>query len=300
MKNFRYFFLLILSLFLFSGCSQQNKVPQDSLNSANPTMQIQVLDVGQGDSILIRTPSKNILVDAGTIDGSKNLVTLLENNNVRKIDILIATHPHADHIGGVQSVLKKFPVGHIYDSGQKTPSRLYINMLKKIKEKNIPFSIVKLGDKINLDKDIYLQVLSPALPLLMKEKDSNKYDLNNNSITTRLVYKDFSMLLTGDIEKAAEDRLLQTGQNLKSNILKAPHHGSRTSSSRNFLQAVNPEAVIISLGVNNEYKHPHREVMARYKKMDLKIYETDIHGTITVKTDGKSYQITSEKGGEVK
>lgn len=295
MKIFRLFFLLIISLLLLVGCAQKKTTTTASSTFTAPTLIIKVLDVGQGDSILIKTPNKVILIDAGTINGSKNLVRLLKNSDITNIDIFFASHPHSDHIGGVQSILKNFSVKQIYDSGQKMPSGLYINMLKKAAEQKIPFSIAKAGDQIELDPDIYLEVLSPIQPFFMMGTDSDKYDLNKNSIVTRLVYKDFSMLLTADIEKATEDRLLQNGQPLKSTILKAPHHGSRTSSSPKFLHAVNPDAVIISLGVDNEYKHPHKEVIDRYKKMNLNIYETDQHGTITVQTDGKNYQITSEK-----
>lgn len=298
MKIFRAFFFLILALFLFIGCSPNKPVAETSAALTSPALSIKVLDVGQGDAILIKTPHKVVLIDAGTIDGGKDLVQLLQNNAVTKIDIFIATHPHADHIGGLQNILKNFPVSHVYDSGQKMPSKLYINMLKAVKEKNIPFSLAKAGDLIELDQDIYLEVLSPIPPFFMSGKDNSKYDLNKNSIATRLVYKDFSMLLAADIEKATEDRILQEGLNIKSTILKSPHHGSRTSSSTKFLRAVNAEAVLISLGANNEYKHPHKEIIDRYKKMNLKIYETDLHGTITVESDGKSYQITSEKRGE--
>lgn len=253
---------------------------------------VKVLDIGQGDAILIRSGQKVVLVDSGDISTKYKLKELLEKNDVQKIDLLIATHPHSDHIGGMDVVLKNFKVDKIIDSGQVHTSKTFSDYLKQVEKKKIVFEKAVKGKKYFLDNGAYLEVLWPKEALLQSGKNA----LNNNSIVLRLAKDDFSMLLTGDIEKQAEAILVSEEKvKLNSTILKSPHHSSNGSSSKVFLKAVNSEAVIISCGVNNDYGYPNQKVLKRYKDEGMSTYITSEQGTITIQTDGKNYNIITER-----
>ncbi|MFA4967218.1 MAG: DNA internalization-related competence protein ComEC/Rec2 [Candidatus Margulisiibacteriota bacterium] len=255
-------------------------------------LRISVIDVGQGDSIFVESPSgKNMLIDGGpkykkSDAGRKFVLPFLHSRGINKIDVLVLTHPHDDHVGGLPSVLKDLPVGLVLDSGQPHTSRTYLNFLKIIDSKNIPYKVARRGLSLDLGGGVKGNVLNPADPFIEESA------LNNNSIVIRLVYGKIAIMLTGDMEKEGEQRVLRyfsTG--LRSDILKAGHHGSRTSSSIPFLEGVKPEAALISVGIKNKFHHPHPSTIKKFEELGIKIYRTDLNGTITVKTDGEKYSI---------
>lgn len=281
----------VFSLIVMVGC-KGGAVGGNNLTASNAPLAVKVLDVGQGDAILIRAKDQIVLVDTGDVPTKDELVKMLKNQGITTIDKLIITHPHADHIGGATAVLQAFTVKQIYDSGQKTTTNLYKKYLTQIQKKNIPFTVVSAGMTIDLGNDMVLAILAPDKSLI----NGTESDLNNNSIVAKLVYQNFSMLLTGDAESESEARMLKKDAAiLKSVVLKSGHHGSRTSSSVPFLRAVSPEAVIISLGANNEYHHPHPSTIKKYQDKKIAIYRTDKDGTVTVSSDGKNYTITKER-----
>lgn len=252
---------------------------------------IKMLDVGQGDALLIQTGEQTILIDSGDVDARDKLQHELQAAGVTVIDKLIITHPHADHLGGAEMLFQRYKVREVYDNGQLTTTALYRRYLKDIKQKQIAYKALKAGDMLDFGGGVSFQVLSPTAELLQASKD-----LNGNSIVGRLAYGAFSMLFTGDSEAETEKGILQRyGSQLKSTVLKSPHHGSKTSSSTRYLKAVAPEAVLISLGAGNDYGHPHKVTLKRYEKQGCKVYRTDQSGTITVETDGKTYQIKGAK-----
>ena len=277
--------ILAIALFAVGGCSflEPTTAPQkDGLT-------IKVLDVGQGDAILVRSKEKTILIDTSDIDEREQLVRQLQKENVKKIDALMITHPHADHIGGFAEVAKRCDIGQIYDSGKTTTTAVYKDYLKTVKKKNIPFHVVKQGETLDFGDGVRFEVLGPPK---LKGDDDN---LNNASIVGRLVYGDFAMMFTGDTESAAEKAIVKKyGKQMKSDVLKASHHGSKTSSSNVFLKAVTPKTVLISVGAGNDYGHPHQNIMKRYQKQGYDIYRTDRDGTITVHSDGRSYTVKKE------
>ena len=236
---------------------------QDAVKTADDILAVTALDIGQGDSILVQMQGKNILIDSGDRSEAARLLTKLEENHVEQIDMLIATHPHADHIGGMKAVLNRFPVKQVYDSGQEVP----VNEMVKLK------------------------VLSPQA--LYKGTPS---DTNNNSLVLRLEYKDFAMLLTGDIQAEVERDLLQTDPAaLQAQVLKVAHHGSKTSSINEFLAAVKPKIAVISSGEGNKYKHPSPEVVQRLYNLQADVFNTALCGDIIIKSNGKTCDITVEK-----
>lgn len=284
--------VVLVLLVFFAGCGGLITQPGSTASTEGAPLTVKVLDVGQGDAILIRTRQQVALVDTGDVPARDKLVGLLKAEGISTIDKLIITHPHADHIGGAAAVFQNFAVKQVYDSGQKTTTNLYKQYLIQINKRKIPFTVVVAGTTISLDNEVTLKVLAPARPFI----GGSEPDLNNNSIVTRLVFGNFSMLLTGDAERKAEEKMLKQGAGtLKSTLLKSGHHGSRTSSSVPFLQAVRPEAVLISVGAGNEYQHPHPNIIKRYNANKIKVYRTDTDGTLTVTTDGNRYKITKER-----
>ena len=281
--------LIVIAMLITAACSKENGKPV-SQGQVNSPLVVKVLDIGQGDAILIRTAGQNVLVDTGDIGTRDKLVAYIKKEGITTIDKVIITHPHADHLGGMPGIIENFKVSQIYDSGQTATTALYRKYLSLVQSKKIPFTVLTAGTEIVISSDVKLKIFAPEKLLI---GDS---DLNNNSIVAKLMYNEFSMLLTGDAEKESEERMLKNYKaELKSSILKAGHHGSNTSSSLPFLKTVAPEAAIISLGANNDYHHPHPSILKRYGEAKIKVYRTDTDGTVTVSSDGKTYTITKEK-----
>ena len=288
---------VLLAAQFFAGCTAApaSDAPKQATQGE---ITVKVLNIGQGDSILIQTGEKTVLVDTSDVDERDKLRAELKKADVKKIDTIILTHPHADHIGGMDVLLNEYPVGMVYDNGMPSTSKLYLGYVKKLKEKKIERKGLVAGDRVDLGGGAVFEVLGPSAQLV---KEGNvkgyKHDPNNESVVGRLVFGDFSMMLTGDAEKKEEQSILAADSaNVKSTILKSGHHGSKTSSSADFLRAVQPEAALISCGVNNDYGHPHKETMKKYHALNIPIYVTAENGTITVTSDGKTYKIVPERG----
>jgi competence protein ComEC len=224
------------------------------------TLKVDFFDIGQGDSIFIETGDKKQIL----LDGGPDL-TILEKLGRkmpfydRYIDLIILSHPEADHLNGLIEVIKRYKVGGIIANGVIRNTEQYREWIEIIEEKNIPVYIAQSGGEIDFGNNIKLQILYPFESLLGKKFS----DSNNTSIVTQLIYKNFETLFTGDIEKSVENKLINSGINLNSDILKVAHHGSKTSSSEEFLKAVNSMVNIIQAGKDNKYGHPHQEVLAR-------------------------------------
>lgn len=251
-------------------------------------LKITTIDVGQADSHLIISPSgKTLLIDTGNKGDYDEIDAILQENKIKKLDYLITTHPDEDHIGGAAKIIEKYKPSSIFMPNKKKTTLAFKNMLLAIKNINGKVTIPKVLDKIELEKDVVLTIYAP---------DTEKYEgTNNYSIVGRLVYKDFSMLFTGDAETESIDKMLQGKYNLKSNVLKSGHHGSKNANNMDLLKAVKPTEVIISVGADNKYGHPNSEVLDMFKKQGIKIYRTDLNGNIIITSDGKKYKIVTEK-----
>ena len=285
---------VVFSIATFGCGSSTAKTQTGGLAQTGAPVTIKVLDIGQGDAILIRTQEQVTLIDTGDVPQKDRIVALLKQEGVKTIDNLIITHPHADHLGGAGAIFTNFIVKHVYDSGQQTTTALYRQYLAAIKKHNIPFSVLTTGQEIAIGGGAVLHILHPADPYFPNEKGDGT-DLNNNSIVARLTYGNFAMLLSGDAEELAEKRILESKAVLKSQVLKVGHHGSKTSSSPEFLKAVAPETVIISVGANNDYHHPHPSTLKKFESLKFKVFRTDLNGTVAITTDGNSYQVVKEK-----
>lgn len=254
---------------------------------ASPQLKIHFIDVGQGDSTLIITPSnKTVLIDGGgskssdSFDvGKQTLLPYLLDRKIKTIDYLMISHFDADHSNGTIAVLENIKVKTVVISKQIEISDEYEKIIEIVKRKNVEVLVVKAGNQINIDKEVKVQILYP-------EENLKYSDLNNNSIVAKLIYNNFSILFTGDIEKEAEEYLVNKYNNtntLKSTIIKIPHHGSKTSSTEKLLKAVNPKVALIGVGKDNTFGHPNNEVLTRLKEINCKIYRTDEMGEITIK-----------------
>jgi competence protein ComEC len=286
---------LLLACIAVTGCLSDLGIPGldlkgSSLQAENDgKLSVYFLDVGQGDSSLIIFGDMTILIDAGEIDMGDRVVDDLKALGVTRIDLLVATHPHSDHIGGMQKVLDYFPVGQVLDSGMPHGSTLYERFLDTIDKKNIPYKVAVQGDTIDLDPGLRIVVLSPP---------GQRFgdDLNTNSIMLRISYGTINFLFTGDAGGEAETALVKSGYALDAQILKVGHHGSLHSSSLAFIARVHPETAIISLGQDNPYGHPHQQAVDSLTGAGATIYRTDRDGTILVRSDGSSYAVKTEKG----
>ena len=252
----------------------------------NQKLEINFLDVGQGDSCFIVTPhNKTILVDGGgstssSFDvGKDTLIPYILDRGYTKIDYIFISHFDQDHVGGILTVLQELRVGKIYISKQGENSQNYEKFLEIVSEKKLDVQVIKAGDKILID-NLSFNILWPT------EKQISENILNNNAIVMKLYYKNFSMLFTGDIEEIAEKAILNTYKNkleiFQSTILKVAHHGSKSSSTQEFLNVVKPKIALIGVGENNLFGHPNPHVVERLEECGTKIFRTDESGEINV------------------
>ena len=249
-----------------------------------------VLDVGQGDSILVVTPGgKTALVDAGEPGDGKIILAALKKYGVDHIDLFVATHAHADHIGAADEVIRGVPVANVLYSGVPNTTKNYEDFLKAVDEKKIPLVRAEPGQSFELGGGARMLVLAPVEPFFKKEDlRSGGNEPNANSVVTRLEYGAFSMLLTGDAEEQTErERLIKNGANIRATVLKVGHHGSKYATSEDFLKRGEFKYAVISAGPDNRYGHPSQEVLDRLKAAQVKVYRTDFQGEIVLSTRGQ-------------
>lgn len=249
-------------------------------------LKVEFFDVGQGDSIFIETMDKKQIL----IDGGPDLSILEKIGRGmpfydRYIDLIILSHPEADHLNGLIEVIKRYEIGAIITTGVIRDTEQYKQWVETIEGKNIPIYIAKANGEIDFGNNIKINILYPFENLAGKELS----DSNNTSIVAKLVYKNFETLFTGDIEKSVENKLVNSGTNLKSDILKISHHGSKTSTSEEFLRAVNAILAVIEVGKDNKYGHPHQEVLDRLS--NLEIFQTGRDGNIEILSDGENFLV---------
>ncbi len=257
-------------------------------NQAEKDLRVHFIDVGQGDAILIQSPGgENILIDGG--ERQAGIMRYLKKNKVKKLDVLVATHPHSDHIGGLIEVLQETRVKKVLANGQIHTTKTYEEFLEAIDKSGAEFHEARRGDEIIVG-NMTFKVLHPIQPFFE--------DMNNNSIALQLLYNKVSFLFTGDIDEEAEQSIISSANNLESTILNISHHASKKANSQAFLAAVSPEVAIYTAGKDNPYGHPHRETIFKLKSMNIRIYGTDINGTIIISTDGVSYTVKTGKDAE--
>ena len=271
-------------------------VPPPAAHAAtSDRMRISVIDVGQGDAILVEFPDgTTMLVDAGPkalqFDaGERIVVPFLKRRNISTIDLLVVSHPHSDHIGGVPAILESFDVKRVIDSGQPIRSQIYSHYLTDVANEECEFGSTIAGTRIDAPANARLYVLSPMSHFVDADTTHKHPNLNNTSVVLKMQYGNISLLLVGDAEKEVErDMVTVYGDFLRSTMLKVGHHGSNTSSTEDFLNAVKPEIALISVGRNNKFRHPSPAVLQRLEQLPATISRTDEDGALIFETDGNT------------
>lgn len=283
-------------LMLFGGCggagmteteSVEKEVPQAETSlPAEGMLTVTFLDVGQGNAVLVEHDGLYMLIDGGDGEYSSFVVSYLKNQGVEELDYVVSSHYDADHLNGVVGVLNVFPCDMVLAADYTTDTRVYQSFCNVIEEKDISMVYPAMGDTYTLG-DAEFTIVCP---------DAYDYtDVNDNSVGIRLVYGENSFLLCGDAGDAVERMMLQSGLELESDVYLASHHGSDGSSSPEFLQAVNPKAVVISVGADNSYGHPTKRVLNDIAAIGAEVYRTDELGTIVVTSDGKDLSFSVER-----
>ncbi|WP_455088914.1 ComEC/Rec2 family competence protein [Peptoanaerobacter stomatis] len=270
---------IIIILLLTSVIYTLYQKLQDIYNPST-ILQVHFIDVGQGDSTLIITPDKKtVLIDAGDEQHSSRTMGYIKSQGIEKLDLVIATHPDADHIGGMDKVIKNFDIGMFSMPLVSKDTKQYKEIKQELKNKKLKNKPLYTGDGLSVGKDVKLQILSP-------QKNKTYSDTNEYSIVARLSYKEVSFLFMADATMENEIAIINDFDDISSDVLKLGHHGSSTSTSDYFLGKVNPSIGVISCGKNNKYGHPHKEVMNLLEKYNIMIFRTDKQGSIVLKSDG--------------
>ncbi|HEV2762817.1 MAG TPA: ComEC/Rec2 family competence protein [Pyrinomonadaceae bacterium] len=264
-------------------------------------LRVHVLDVGQGDSILIVAPGgKVVLVDASNPGQGKKILAKMQQYGAQQVDLLVASHAHADHIGAADEIINATSVKAVLDSRVPNTTKNYQDFLAAVESKVVgqggQYVGAEPGQTFDLGGGARLVVLAPIQPFFTKDElRSGGNEPNANSVVLRLEYGEFSMLLTGDAEAQTEDRMMQKGARVGSDVLKVGHHGSKYATSEDFLRRGEFKHAIISCGADNRYGHPSQEVLDRLKAAEVRLYRTDLQGDINIKTRGRDYDIETER-----
>jgi len=247
-------------------------------------LKVHYIDVGQGDSILVHTNDVAMLIDAGERGYGPGVVNYIKDQGINKLDYLILTHPHADHIGGATYVINAFDIGKIIMPKASHTSQTFENLLTTIQNKGMKITSPNPGDEYQLGS---------AKFIIVAPNSSSYNDLNDYSVVCKVVFADTSFLFTGDAESISENEIINKGFDIKADILKVGHHGSDSSTTEQFLKTVSPKYAIISCGKGNQYGHPTQAVLNRLAANNVELYRTDESGTIVATSDGKT--ITFDK-----
>ena len=286
---------LVLSL---AGCSGLPSVPGGSAdvvpnpsvsaaaaeNTVDAPLEVHFIDVGQALSVLVECDGQFMLYDGGNVDDGSLIVSYLQSQGVEQLEYVFCSHAHEDHVGGLAAALAYFPAYHVYSPVTEAGTKCFQDFVKYTRQQGLQVEVPAVGTMWPLG----------GAPVTMLGPVAQYSDTNDTSIVLRIDYGSTSFLLTGDMEKTAESDLVNSGANLKADVLQVGHHGSSTSTGYAFLSAVLPEMGIISCGANNKYGHPHEETLSILRDAGVDVYRTDLQGTITIGSDGQNYTVGTE------
>ncbi len=290
----KWYYILIVAAVALVAAFAHNAAPQDTAETGGTmdaadegALRVHYIDVGQGDSELIELPNGEVmLIDAGENNKGELVAEYIKSQGIEKIDYLVGTHPHSDHIGGLDTVISEFEIGALYMPDVESTTKTFSDVLDAAEEKGLTLYTAGAGVSLIDTESLSVKFVAPV--------GTSYSSLNNYSAVVRVTYGNSSFLFTGDVESLAEDEI--TGD-ISADILKVGHHGSNTSSSEEFLLRVNPKCAVISCGEGNEYGHPHEETLEKLESIGAEVYRTDIDGTIVIETSGDGYTVYTENEG---
>ena len=304
---------LVISLLTIAGCGTSassagsasnggsnsaaaTQVSDSNGKAATGTLDVMTLDIGQGDAHLIKVGDNYTLIDTGDVDHRDSIVAQLKALHVTTLKNVIITHPHSDHLGGFVAIANAgIKIEHVYDNGMDYSSSVYRRYVKTVNRLKIPRDALFKGAVLDLGNGATFTVYAPWKDGYINDKKGHP-DPNNNSIVGKLVFGKFSELFTGDASRDEENRLIkEENTKLSSRVLKVGHHGSGSSSQTDFLRSVRPEIGVISEALHNDYGHPNPQTMKRLAAEHITVYQTATQGRITIHTDGKTWNVTTEK-----
>ncbi len=276
--------LIMVSLVAYFGCQFSGFAPATPAN--HPDFKVTFLDVGQADSALIQCQGINWLIDAGTNSGADSLVNKIRGMGVRRLDGVVGTHPHEDHIGGLDAVINYFGIGQVFLPQVSSTTRTYEDLLNAIQRRSLQATVPAASSTFKLGQ---------ADGTWLGPKSATYSEINDYSLVMRLVYGNWSFLFMGDAGFIPEKEMLTASYPLNSMVLKVGHHGSSSSTSDEFLKAVAPIYAIISVGKDNDYGHPHAETLTKLNHAGIDMLRTDLNGTITFTTEGEELKVRTQK-----
>lgn len=279
LRIFNGIFMLLLTIF---GTFLYYNKPSTS-NIENGNLQVYFIDVGQADAIMIKGNDKYALIDAGNNNDGNLLVDYFKNLGITDFEYVFGTHPHEDHIGGMDDIIDNFNIDNFYMPNVITTTKTFEDVLDALDEKNVELNTPTIGEKFNLGNAIF--------EVMYVGEDDN--DLNNTSIVLKLTYGDNRYLFMGDATDIVEENIINS--NIKADVIKIGHHGSKYSTTENFINKVNPKYAVISVGKDNSYGHPSNKTINLLEKNNIQIYRTDLEGTIISTSDGKIINFRTEK-----
>ena len=286
--------VLILAFLISEGyfTTSTNAPPANNIYTINEgdlnNLLLTMIDVGQGDAFLLQSGGKTALVDCGPPESADSLVSFLKTHSIEKIDYLFGTHPHDDHMGGMQAILDNFEIEMvIIPEVTLNVANWYIDLMEELAEKEYDVQLVTVGNRYYLGNAV-IKVIGPLSP--------PTDNLNNYSTVMKVSFGEMDILMTGDAEKSVENELLKANVDLSAEVLKVGHHGSNTSTSAKFLKAVNPSYALISCKVGNRYKHPTSETMQRFLENDIEVYRTDECGSVVAIITEDSISFCTDPG----
>lgn len=273
----------LASMVIFSGCTQNTTANAN----ASGNVEVHFLNVGQADCSLIKFPDgSNMLIDAGNNGDSQYITEYLANEGVKKLDVVVGTHPHEDHIGSLDTVINNFDIGAVYMPDDIATTKTYEDVINAIDNKGLSITKPVMGEQFTVGGGVFT-ILGPQ----------KKYsDHNNNSIVLKMNYGDVSFMFTGDAEAEAEGDIIDKGYDLKADVLKVGHHGSSTSTSDSWLSVVSPRYAVIQTETGNDYGHPHKETIDKLNEKEIQIFRNDTMGEFVMVSDGKNISVTTSDG----
>jgi len=287
----RRFTWLLIAAALATGSAVRAAPPSPA--PALAPLRIDFVAVGQGDAALVTSPTgKTVLIDGGPTEAGPALTALLRARRAQAIDLVLLTHRHEDHLGGLMAVIRAFPVRMFMDAPFQHDSEIYQRLLETLRDRKVAVRNAERGRTIDIGGGVTITLLTPPDPPIAHSRS----DVNANSVVVRLDYGSVGVLFAADAEPQTERWLLTSRARLPAQVLKVAHHGGRYSSTARFLSAVAPKAAVISVGAVNGYGHPTPEAISRLERQRARVYRTDQDGTVTIETDGARIQVTTANG----